>query len=61
MTLRTRNRTRRTASALAVLAAVIGLTAGTAATASATVDSQKKCFADVYYEGHWVTVEVECS
>lgn len=51
---------RRTASAIAVLTAVIGLTAGTAATASASADSLKKCYVDVYYEGHWITVEVEC-
>ncbi|MDT0473766.1 hypothetical protein ACIQKE_31585 [Streptomyces griseoviridis] len=60
MTHTTRARKRRTASAIGVLVAVIGLTAGTAVTASATADAAKKCFAEAYYEGKWIKVEVAC-
>ncbi|GAA1256948.1 hypothetical protein GCM10009665_54180 [Kitasatospora nipponensis] len=55
-----RSRKRRTASALAVVIALTGITAGAVGTASATTMPPKKCFVEVYYDGHWTKVQVSC-
>ncbi|MFF4248798.1 hypothetical protein ACFYY2_30635 [Streptomyces sp. NPDC001822] len=57
-----RTRKHRVAAAIGVFAAVIGMTAGVCTTsASAAPATKPKCYASVWYDGHWVTVRVPCA